>query len=167
MPPFRPLTDVQLAALDDDAIIAHIRAARAAGDRAAATLAVRVLVFGYLGIVRARVALKVPREDVELVAGTAFESAFKAAFRGESVGEFRSWLNTIVDRRVADYHRARERRPGVVPLAEELAEGEGLGVRLAVAPEQEAVDAQSAVNQALAELSPPPPRGRAERLGPT
>ena len=105
MPPFRPRRDDELNGWSDDDLIAHIRAARAAGDRKQARRALQILVFGHHPNITRRVSLKVPSEDVELVAGAAFESAFTSAFDGRSVGEFHSWLQTIVARRIADYHR--------------------------------------------------------------
>jgi DNA-directed RNA polymerase specialized sigma24 family protein len=143
---FRPRSDLELGALDDDALIAHMRAARAAGDRGQVRLALEILVYGHLENVERRVALKVPPADVELVAGQAFDSAFKAAFDGASVGEFRSWLHTIIDRRIADYHR---RPPGrAVPL-DDVHEA-----ALTEDDETGAVAARSAVDQVLSELNP-------------
>lgn len=145
MPPFRPRSDLELADLDADGLVAHIRAAREAGDAGQARLALRMVVYTHLRDVERRVALKVPAEDVEEVAGAAFESAFKAAFDGTSVGEFRALLNRIVDRRVADYHRRRP--PRRVPLVD----GDG---EPGVESESGRIEVESAVEQALGELNP-------------
>ncbi len=114
--PFTPLSEHQLVNLDDDALIAHARAAREAGDGEQASLAIRVLVFAHWSRVVRRVGLKVPKEDVEDVAGEVVFSAIRSAFEGSSTGEFVSWLNTITKRRIADYHRRREDRPSTEPL---------------------------------------------------
>lgn len=107
--PFRPRTQSELDALTDEALIAYVLDARDAGDADSAKSALRVLVWGHWGRVKAKVGLKVPRADVEDVAAEAITSALTAAFDGQSVGEFTSWLNTIVQRRVADYHRRIQR----------------------------------------------------------
>ena len=43
--------------------------------------------------------------------GDVIVRAIQSAFSGESVGQFRAWLNTITDRALADFYRARERGP--------------------------------------------------------
>lgn len=107
--PFHALPETQLDALSDDALIAYVLAARDAGDAAAARTALRILVWGHYRSVQYKVALRVPREDVDDVACDAIASALTAAFDGTSAGEFRSWLATIVKRRIADYHRKVQR----------------------------------------------------------
>jgi RNA polymerase sigma factor (sigma-70 family) len=141
LPPFRPRRDDELNGWSDDDLIAHIRAARDAGDRKQARLALQILVFGHYANITRRVSLKIPSEDVDLVAGAAFDSAFTSAFDGQSVGEFHSWLNTIVARRIADYHRREKRR-----RVELIEDGED-------DPALEQIDARSAIDQALGELS--------------
>lgn len=148
---FDPLNDLQLDQLDDDALIAYIRRARDAGRPDAARLALRILVFGHMENVERRVRMKVPGHAVDLVAGKAFESAFIAAFDGTSEGEFHKWLNTIVDRRIADYHRRK--RPKEQPLNPTEEEGNERN-QPTVEPDTGAVEAQSAVDQAMAELNP-------------
>ena len=108
---FRPLTDLELQSLSDDELIAYLRAARDGADLGAARLALQILVFGHMPDVRRRVRIKVPAHQVEDVAHDALVEAIAAAFDGTSVGEFRSWLNTIVSRKIADFYRAAERRP--------------------------------------------------------
>jgi RNA polymerase sigma factor (sigma-70 family) len=106
---FHALPETQLDALSDDALIAYVLAARDAGDAVAARTALRTLVWGHYRSVEYKVGLRVPREDVDDVACDAIASALTAAFDGTSVGEFRSWLATIVKRRIADYHRKVQR----------------------------------------------------------
>jgi len=151
---FRERSELELTDLSDEQLIDYIRAARAAGRGDAVTLALRILVFGYLENIERRVALKVPDRDVSEVAARAMESALKAAFDEESVGQFRSWLNTITSRRIADYHRDREDDPRFDPLPNEdegddevwgeIAGREYEGVRL---------DAEQAIQTAFGELS--------------
>lgn len=150
--PFRELRGHELTQLSDDRLIAYIVAARAAGETDAMTTAVRILTHGYYALVRMRVALKVPKEQVEDVTNDAIASAMTAVFDGQSVGEFRSWLHTITQRRVADFHRSREGRPDTVPLPG-AGDDEPYGDELAVEFEGVAIDAQRAIDTAMGEMS--------------
>jgi RNA polymerase sigma factor (sigma-70 family) len=144
--PHKQRGEHDLRRMSDDELVDHLRSARAHGDRDGARLALQMLVFGYMDHVAARVALKVPWESVDEVAGHALASALTGAFRGQSVGEFRAWLHTIVDRRIADFYRAG--RVEVLPITDEhreLASGED---------EATAVAVRSVVEDALRELSP-------------
>ncbi len=112
--------------------MSYVRDARSHGDIDGAKLALQLLVYGYMDHVTARVALKVPVHAVDEVAGQALISAVTSAFRGDSVGEFRAWLHVIVDRRIADFHRAG--RVEVVPLLpdhEAVASLEDTGIEIA------------------------------------
>lgn len=151
MPKFRPREAHELQQLDDDDLIAYLRAAHAAGERAAARVALQVLVFGFWGIVEAKVRLKVPREHVEDVAADALVRAIKASFDGRSVGEFRSWLNTIIRRTIADWYQARASRPREEPL---VSEGEDAPTREPwEADDTGYVETQMLIDQCLEELS--------------
>ena len=91
---------------------------------------------------------------VDEVAGKAFLGAVVGRLRGESVGEFRSWLNTIVDRRIADFHRRRN-RPHEVPLAREHEGDEEIwGEMPKVEDEAAAVETAAVIDQVLATMSP-------------
>jgi RNA polymerase sigma factor (sigma-70 family) len=130
-----------------------MQAARAAGRADALKRPLAILVFGYMDTVTQRVRLKVPDEDVEDVAAITLESAISSAFDGRSIGEFRSWLHTIVDRRIADYHRRKEGKPKPRSLpADHLGDEEAWGDEPAEEFD-EAVDAKRALKQAHAELS--------------
>ncbi len=151
---FRELREHELNELTDEQLIDYVRSARAAGRGEAVTLALRILVFGYLDTIERRVALKVPPEDVMDIASTAMESALTSAFDGQSIGEFRSWLNRITSRRIADYHRRRQGRPELKPLPDEHEDdnelwGEVAGVEF----EGVAIDAHRAIETAYGELS--------------
>ncbi len=107
---------------------------------------------------RVRVALKVPSHDVQDVADAALVRAVAAALRpgafaGGSIGEFRSWAHTVVDRQVADYWRKQERSVDETALPDEH-QGED-DVRRAVGvshDEASAVDVQAVIDQARGEL---------------
>ena len=125
MPPFRPRPDHELQTLSDDELIAELRAAHAAGDAAAARLVLQILFYGFWDLVQYRVSLKVPQHDVENLAGDVLVRAIASSFSGESVGEFRSWLNTILKRAIADYYRGRERTVETQPLERDDADEHG------------------------------------------
>ena len=136
---FRPRGEDELVRLDDDALIAYVRAARLHGDPSA-RMALAVLVYGHWHNVMRRVALKVPPAAVEDVTSDALVSAIQSAFDGSSEGEFHVWLQTITARRIADFHRRA--RPSV-----------GLDDVDVAAPGEDAVDVTDAVERVLARLS--------------
>ncbi|WP_028062065.1 RNA polymerase sigma factor [Solirubrobacter soli] len=135
---FRPLGEPELVRLDDDALIAYVRAARLHGHESS-RVALAVLVYGHWHNVSRRVALKVPPAAVEDVTSEVLVSALQSAFGGSSQGEFHVWLQTITTRRIVDFHRRA--RPVV-----------GLDERLA-APEEDAMDVTDAVERVLTRLS--------------
>ena len=153
---FRELGEHELAALTDDELITYIRGARADRRRPAATLALQILVFGYWDTLVARAGFKLAVSAAEDVAATALESAVKSAFDGESIGEFRSWMHTILARKIAEYYRSREGKPKLVPLISENAGDEEVwGEEPSVdAPDGTLVDLRRAVEQAYSELGP-------------
>lgn len=148
-PKYRPRTETELDALSDARLIEQLVAARAAGDTAQVTLALRVLVFGYWDLVVTRLRAKLPAHVVEDVAADVMVRAIGAAYDGSSVGEFVSWLQTIVARSIVDWFRGRERRPDAGPLPE----GEDLHPGLDA--EGGAVELWSVVDAALGALSGP------------
>jgi DNA-directed RNA polymerase specialized sigma24 family protein len=149
---FRSLSEPELDALDSDELIAHIRAAHEAGRAAEGERALGVLVFRHYDDVRRRVSIKVPPADVEDVAMEAVASAIASAFDGSSVGEFVNWLNRILGRRIADYHRRTERSPDEVALPDEHQEAEGIWGELAVAPDETGgIEIEELVERAMPE----------------
>ncbi len=79
----------------------------------------------------------------------------KSAFDSGSVGEFKSWLNTIADRRVADYHKKSESRPKEDPLPTENLGDEGVwGDEPSEPFEGDAFPAREAVRKAYGERPP-------------
>ena len=153
MPNFRELPDHHLQTLSDEQLIAYTRAAREAGRHDAMKPAIAVLAYGYWDILVNRARLKLPESDAEQVAGEALESAIVSAFAGTSVGEFRSWLHTILSRRIADYWQKRERTIPTQKLASEhQGSDEVWGEEPSVGFEGDALHAQECVRQALGEL---------------
>jgi RNA polymerase sigma factor (sigma-70 family) len=141
---FRPLDEAALQRLDDDALIKYMRDARTKGHPSAAD-ALATLVFGYWRNVERRVRMKAPATHVEDLTGDVVADAIASSFEGNSVGEFRSWLNTITQRAVADFYR---RGPGRVKLADEA-------VAEPVAdPETGEVEVRDAIDRVMARLRP-------------
>ena len=151
LPDFRELPDRRLEKLSDEQLIAYARAARDAGRHAAMRPAVGVLAYGYWETLVNRARLKLPEADAEQVAGEALESAITSAFDGRSVGEFRSWLHTILSRRIADYWQKRSRTVPTRPLPGP-GDDEFAGREPAVEFEGEALHARECVRRALSEL---------------
>jgi len=108
---FRPLPDHELHQLSDEQLIAYIRDGRTAAALGHARRGLMFLVYGYERNVKRRLSLKVPAHVVDDLTHDALVRAIAAAFDGSSVGEFRSWLHTIVDRSAVDFFRRAERRP--------------------------------------------------------
>ncbi len=120
MAQFRERNEQELDRLSDEELIEYIVAARGAGKLDAARVGLQVLVKGYMPNIERRVQNKMPEGDdaaIDEVAGNAMLAALAAAFSGGSIGEFRSWLHTIVDRRIADWWRRK--RLERTPLADE------------------------------------------------
>jgi RNA polymerase sigma factor (sigma-70 family) len=118
---FQPRPDHELHELPDEDLIAHIRDARDAGELPQARRGLMFLVYGYERDVKRRLSIKVPSHVVEDLAHDALVRAIAAAFDGSSVGEFRNWLHTIVDRAAVDFYRRAERRPKETTLPSEHA----------------------------------------------
>ena len=151
-------TDHGFDRLSDDELVSLIVAARESGDHDQARLCLSILLNRRLPDLIRRVQIKVPAADAEDVAMEAMVSALRSAFAGTSVGEFVRWLQTITKRRIADYHRSRENRPGLEPLPEDHEDAEQTwGRDAAVSGDFSGrVDLQSVVDQALDELKPAP-----------
>ena len=116
--------------------------------------AVAMLVYGYWDTLVNRARLKLRTEaDAEEVAAEAMASATASAFDGRSVGEFRSWLHTILSRRIADWWEAREQKLDKTALpSEHLGDEEVWGREPSVEFEGDALFAQECVKQAYEEL---------------
>jgi RNA polymerase sigma factor (sigma-70 family) len=151
---FRPRSDHELDQLSDEKLIAYIREASAAGDARAARRALAILVYGLAPDVKRRMALRLPSSAVEDATAEVLVRAVGSAFRGTSRGEFRAWLNTIIDRTAVDWFRRRERRPAETPLASEHAEDDQIwGAEPASASEAGLVELQIVVEELMARLS--------------
>jgi len=152
--PRSPLSDHELSKLTSDQLLDYLRSAFDDGRPDLARPALAILSYRHLDNVKARVSLRVQPGDIEDVAMNAITSALKAAFAGHSIGEFRSWLNTIVDRRIADYYRKREISPETTELPSEHLGDEGVwGDEPATEDETGGVDVQSIIDGCIGALS--------------
>ena len=151
---FQPLPDHALHELSDEDLIAYIRSARDHGELAHGRRGLMFLVWGYERDVKRRLALRVPAHVVDDVAHDALVRAIAAAFDRSSVGEFRSWLHTIVDRTAADFFRRAGRRPkeSILP-SEHAGEEDVWGAEPAVDSETGAVELRIIVEEVLEDYS--------------
>ena len=151
---FREFSDDELGRLSDEGLLAYMADAREAQMDAAVTRALSFLVYGYLDVLVARAALKLPqRADAEDVAAEALASAIRSTFDGKSRGEFRSWMHQILSRRIADHYRKTEGDPDHVPLAAEHNDDEGVwGADPSVPFAGTSMDVRNAIKDAYDEL---------------
>jgi len=151
---FKPLPDHELQQLADEQLIAYIRYGRDAGELGASRRGLMFLVYGYERDVKRRLSLKVPAHVVDDLAHDALVRAIAAAFAGTSVGEFRNWLHTIVDRTAVDFFRRAERRPkeAILPSEHEGEEG-AWGAEPATDSEAGAVELRIIVEEVLETLN--------------
>jgi RNA polymerase sigma factor (sigma-70 family) len=147
---FRLLPDHELQRLGDEQLIAYIRDSRTDRELAAGRRGLAILVYGYERDVKRRLSLRVPTHVIDDVAHDALVKAIAAAFDGTSVGEFRSWLHTIVDRTAVDFYRRAERRPkeSVLP-SEHAGEEDVWGDEPSVDSEAGAVELRIVIEEAL------------------
>lgn len=147
---FELLPDHKLQELSDEQLIAYIGSGRDAGQLAAARRALMLLVYGYERDVKRRLSLHIPPHAVDDVAHDALVRAIAAAFDGSSVGEFRSWLHTIVDRSGVDFFRRAERRPkeSILP-SEHTGEEDVWGAEPSIEGEAGAVELRIIVEEVL------------------
>jgi RNA polymerase sigma factor (sigma-70 family) len=154
---FEELSQRHLEDLSDEQLVEYMRRAREAGRHEAMKPAVAVLVYGYWDNLVNRARLKLRNDaDAEDVAAEAVASAIVSAFDGKSVGEFRSWLHTILSRRIADWWQAKEQKLEKTRLpSEHQGDEEVWGREPAVDFEGEALFARDCIRQALEEIEDP------------
>ena len=155
MKPFRPTPPEQLNNLSDEDLIAYVLSARAAGARDEARAAIQILVYGHRRDIERKVRLKMKEHAIDEVADKALLRAVRSAFDGESVGQFKSWLWTIVSREVADWYRTQERRPVETALPEEHEGNEEIwGVSLSVEVDLDTgIDTRRCIERAMEGLN--------------
>jgi len=105
--PFREFSEFEIAAMDDEQLLAYILRARAAAAQAASDHGVRHLVFRHMDTVRAMVRKRIPTHLVDEVTHDAMVSAIKSTFDGEHELQFHKWLAVITRRQIADFYRGK------------------------------------------------------------
>lgn len=147
------MKDYELAELSEERLIAYVVSARRAGRSGAAQLGLGIFAQRRWDDLVRRALLKMPnRSDAEDVAGQTIRDVFKAAFDGMVIGEAVSFINTILARRIADFHKARKQTEA---LPEDLDDEEGKGRDLAIADDDTVlVDTQDTVDRLHERLSP-------------
>lgn len=111
MPPFFPRSEHDLYDMPVEQLLAHLRAARAAGDAEQDGLVQALLGFREGRWIRMRVQRACPSAPEwvhEEIAGQVLEDAMSSSWRGEQIGSFRAWTKQIVVRRVADFFRTQK-----------------------------------------------------------
>lgn len=117
---FQEKKDYELDRLSDEELIAYLVRARRASNEAAAELALAIFAHRHFDDLARKARKKLPSwADAEDCAQQAIEGTLKAAFRGELAVEALGLLYRILARRVADFHRDRERKPPPDALPED------------------------------------------------
>lgn len=151
----RRLTSGELEGLGDDQLVAYIARMRECGHNEAAREAAAILAFGLEGLIKFKVGAKVPRVAIEDVTMEVLESVTRSNFDGKTLVGFRAFLNTIIQRRIADFHRSEERRPNQDPLRSEHSGDEEIwGPEPTVEDATEMVALLDAVERILAGRNP-------------
>jgi len=149
---FEPRNEAGLSKLTDEDLLAYIAAARARGEGDHLQRGLAVIVFRYFDDIVRRCRIKVPPQDAEDVASEAMTSAIRSSLEGQTVGEFRAWLNKIVARRIADYHR--KQRVDTAPLPEEHAESDEIWGQAGITDDETGVvEVEDAIARILDKLS--------------
>ena len=106
-----PFNEHELAQLSAEALLERVVIARQRGLDDEYRTALYILIYRNYDRLVAKAQMWLPEEfrgHASDVAGDAFVSAVRASFDSDSIGEFRSWLNTIVRRRCADFLRKQK-----------------------------------------------------------
>jgi DNA-directed RNA polymerase specialized sigma24 family protein len=155
---FRRLNDVELDRLDDEKLIEYIREARSEGELKTMNEAIQIFAYRHRRNVLNRVRKDLrdrPDSDIEATTDLIIGGAMFASFRGESVGQFRSLLNTIYQRRIADYWRTTHGTVRYTEVADEHEDDEGIrGAILTADEELSLIWGADLVARALEPLSP-------------
>ncbi|UJA20898.1 hypothetical protein HJD18_12200 [Thermoleophilia bacterium SCSIO 60948] len=157
MAPFRDRSDIELDAFTEEELLTQMRAAREHGDGAAERRARDVLAWKVGTRLEPRLRLRLKGESesaIEQIRDAIIDSLLKAEYAGETIGEVRSFANTVFERRVADHYRRKRLR--TTELAEEnLDEEEGpVGAVLLEESESGAVEVQMVADDVLAARNP-------------
>jgi len=111
VPPFFPRREHDLYTMPVEQLLAHLRAARAAGDADQDAGGQAVLAFREEPRIRARVRRACPAAPDwvhEEITGKAVDDTMAGAWRGDQIGSFRAWSQTIVHGKVSEFFRTQK-----------------------------------------------------------
>lgn len=118
--PYRKRPESELARMSDEELIGYLVAARRADDLDEAKRALGIFCFRRFDDLKRRAWLKVGNDaDAEELAMETLKGVLEAVFDGVSPGEAFNLMRTILARRIADFHRDRERKPQPGQLPED------------------------------------------------
>jgi hypothetical protein len=121
-------TETERARMADEELLEWIATARDAGDFEHARDSCGMLAFRYEDRIQAKIRNRTPNAFVEDVFMEVMVSVTRSAFDGKFVGQFGSWINTITQRRIVDFHRKRGRQPQQTIFEEEHESEDGVWV---------------------------------------
>jgi DNA-directed RNA polymerase specialized sigma24 family protein len=148
---FEPLDDWHLDRMTDEELVAYVVDAFSAGHYEAGRRAAGMVVWRQQPLIEVRVAAKVPTQHCEDVVSAVLKSFVESAFRGKVIHSVRAFVMTIAQRRIADFHRERERHPDQIPLVgEHVGEDDAYGEEESVEDETEVVAFMDAIERVLA-----------------
>ena len=151
---FEPLDDGRLDRKSDEELVAYVVDAFSAGNYEAGRRAAGIVTWRLEPLVRGRVVARVPTNHCDDVVMNALESFVKSVFRGKVIHSVRAFMATIVQRRIADFHRDREGDPEQLPLAgEHVGEEDSYGAEESVEGETGLIAAKDAIDRVLASRS--------------
>lgn len=116
---YKRKTESELDRLGNDALLDWIVLARDSGDEEGARKACGLLAFRHEDRIVGKVLAKVNPRFADEVTMEVMESVVRSAFDGKFMGQFGSWLNTIIKRRIADFHAKQQRTLQAGPLPDE------------------------------------------------
>lgn len=121
---FRRKSEIEQANLTDEELIAYAVDARKADQHDTFTAAVREFVGRRMGLVSYWVSKKAHGFEAEEIVGNALASMITSAdkIKGSSAGEMVEWMRAVTARRIADYYRAKEKDPTMVPIDDQPAD---------------------------------------------
>jgi DNA-directed RNA polymerase specialized sigma24 family protein len=153
---FSPRGEHALQRLDSDAILRHLRRARAAGDLDQVRLSCRILSTKQEPLIRAQVGRKVPPGRVDDVVQVVYVRCMALEFRGHSMGEFVNLVRKVVAGAVADFtaHNKRQKE-AETGLPEDTDEGPLRELPGAAGISCERMDLADAYRASARRLSPP------------
>ena len=105
---FTNLPKHELGRLSDEALVAYMRDARAAGAKSAEDVAFDVLVFRHKKRLRFLLLRKVPENRVDELLQEVFLAGFQGIVSDQEIANFSAWINRVASNTIADFWRGKE-----------------------------------------------------------